>query len=596
MKWPQYILLSAGAVCMRTITLVIGLILCTLTTAVYWQVVNYDFIQLDDPAYVTENKSVQEGISKESFIWAFTNFHAGYWIPMTWLSLMLDFELFGLHPGGYHLTNLFLHMANALLLFLILQRMTGAIWQSGLVAAFFSLHPLHVESVVWITERKDVLSTLFWLLSILTYSRYVERAGLKNYLLTCMAFALGLMAKPMLVTLPFLLLLLDYWPLQRMGANQWQGNCPQDRQSLAERKRSTPQLLVEKIPLLILAAVASIVTIYSQQSWDAVKSTVQFPLTVRLANAVLSYATYIGKMFWPANLAVLYPHPGSSIPVWQIVASVMFLSAVSIMVIRAARRYPYLLVGWFWYLGTLVPVIGLVQAGDQAMADRFTYIPLIGLFIMLTWGGTDLLTKNLPLRKFTPVLIALLVSALTICSWWQVRHWRDSISLFQHTLSVTENNATIHNNLGNVLILAGRYEEGAAHFTRAIEIIPNNLKAHLNLAVALVHLGKPDQAIDHYMTALKLEPNHPGAHNNLGNALVMQGKPEEAIPHFRKAIELDDDYAEPHNNLGVVLARQGRLDEAIRHFSDALRLNPDYRQARINLEIALGQRKKQQSQ
>jgi Flp pilus assembly protein TadD len=632
---------------------VIGLLLVAAVLAIYWQVHTFEFINLDDPAYVTENRNVQKGLSKESIIWAFTSFHAGYWIPVTWLSLMLDFELYGLNPGGYHLTNVFLHLLNGFLLFLVLQRMTRAAWQSGMVAALFLLHPLHVESVAWITERKDVLSTLFWLLSILAYARYVERPLLARYMLVCVIFALGLMAKPMLVTLPFLLLLLDYWPLRRFQAEPSHGADLQaaSGSGLTREKSVILRLLVEKLPLFMLATAASVVTIYSQQSWNAVKTTDLFPLASRFANALVSYVSYIGKMFWPANLAVLYPHPVSSIPSWQIVAAALLLICISVAVIRAAHRYPYLLVGWFWYLGTLVPVIGLVQAGDQAMADRFTYVPLIGLFIAISWGVHDLAAIWPRRRYFFALLTTILMLALMICTHQQLRYWRTTSTVFLHTLDVIDARflgdflkqglfsldeaiahysqprtpkpdlAVAHNILGINLVQQGRVEEAISQFSQALEINPNFALAHNNLGALYARAGKLDEAVAHYRAALRIEPAHAKAqnnlgevlqrqgeldeavscfsqalktnphyaeaHHNLGSVLAIQARLNEAIDHLEQALKIRPNYPEAHNSLGIALARQGNLHRAIDHFSEALRLKPDYDQARTNLELAL---------
>jgi Tfp pilus assembly protein PilF len=563
-------------------TLIIGLLLCTLTFALYWQVRSYEFIALDDPAYVIENKHVQKGFNIKSIIWAFTSFHAGYWIPLTWLSLMLDFELYGLNPGGFHFTNLLLHLANTLLLLLVLKRMTGAVWKSAIVAALFSLHPLHVESVAWITERKDVLSTLFWLLSILAYLRYLETRKIGSYLLTCSAFALGLMAKPMLVTLPFLLLLLDYWPLHRFQAEQRHGSDPQAESEAAPTRGKwfIPRLLLEKLPLFVLATAASLVTFYSQQSWDwaAVKTMYQFPLTSRFANALVSYVSYIGKMFWPANLAVLYPHPGSSIPPWQIVGAVLVLTCISIAVIRGAHRYPYLVVGWFWYLGTLVPVIGLVQAGDQAMADRFTYVPLIGLCIMVVWGVPDLVAKRRSLNRILPVTAVLLLSVLAVCSWFQLKHWRNSITLFEHTLKVTNDNYLIHNNLGSVLYKQGKTDKALRHYLKSLEIQPNSAEVHYNIGQILSLQGRLEEAIPHYVAALRVKPDFPEVLNNL--AWTFATHRNVNLRNSHKAVELAEqacaltDYMNPNflDTLAAAYARANRFPEAVQAAQKAVRI------------------------
>jgi len=609
--------------------LLIILVLVAATTTVFWQVRHYDFIDFDDDVYVWTNPHVRAGLNSESLRWAFTATEESNWHPLTWLSHLIDCQLFGVNPGRHHLTSTFMHTANAALLFLVLTSMTGAIWRSAFVAALFALHPLHIESVAWISERKDVLSTLFWMLTMMAYLGYVRHPGPGRYLLSLFTFACGLMAKPMLVTLPFVLLLLDYWPLERFQPGQVSGEVIAAARGPAvseKRQWSAFHLLWEKIPFFALTTASSLITFVVQRSEGAVKSIEQFPLKIRIANAFLSYVSYIGKMIWPLGLALLYPHAGENLPMWQAVGAGILLGGLTIMVIRAVQRYPYLAVGWFWYLGTLVPVIGLVQVGGQAMADRYTYVPLIGLFISVAWGVSEFWSKWHQERILLPIVATLVVSALGLGSWWQLHYWQNSVTLFEHTLRVTTNNSMIHNNLGNVLTeqgrfaeaivhfnealeirpnhpdthmnLAvaltrqGRFEEAIAHFSKALEIRPNHANTHLNLAVALVHLGKVEQAIAHYTKTIELDPNHAVAHNNLGNALALQGRPDEAVTEFSRALEINPNYAEAHNNLGVVMARRGNLDEAIAHFSQALRIKSDYDQARINLGIALQEKRR----
>ena len=598
------------------------LVLATLT--VYWQVGNYEFVNLDDDQYIVENSHVQKGLTSESVTWAFTTNHMANWHPLTWLSHMLDFQLYGLNPTGHHLNNLVFHLLNTLLLFLVLQRMTGGLWRSGLVAALFALHPLHVESVAWVAERKDVLSTLFWILTLWAYLGYVKRPGVKRYLLTLVPFALGLMAKPMLVTLPFVMLLLDYWPLERIQLGQsFLGHTGQSHPSIIGKKPRTQvfRLLMEKTPFFALAAVSSVVTFIVQKSGGAVVALEVYPLNIRIANAMLAYVSYIIKMIWPQNLAIFYPHPGQSLPIWQAVAAGLLLLLISTVVMRAGRRYPYLPVGWLWYVGTLVPVIGLVQVGAQAMADRYTYVPLIGLFIMVAWGVPDLVGSWRYAKPALTVAAASLLVALMVCTSFQVKHWENSLSLFEHALRVTSNNSQIHNNLANVLTQKGMLQEAIPHYTKALEISPNYADAHTNLGVALAKQGRLEDAIKHYsaalrikpkspethnnlgvalysqgdvlgaienyMTAVQLKPDYAEAHNNLGNGLAQQGRLAEAKVHYAKALTIRADYPEAHNNLGVALARQGKFHEAINHFTEALRLKDDYAQARANLKLAL---------
>ena len=438
------------------------LFLVLATLAVYGQVRNYHFVSLDDNLYITDNPTVQKGLTLDGLSSAFTSSYGGFWLPLTMLSHMLGCQLFGLHAGGHHLINLLFHLANVLLLFLWLQRTTQALGPSFLVAALFALHPLHVESVAWVTERKDVLSTFFWLLTMWAYVWYVEAPRLGRYLLILVCFILGLMSKPMLVTLPFVLLLLDYWPLGRWTLNRSaavsRSRVSQDRKT--RQGVSISRLAWEKAPLFALAMLFSIVTLFTQKEIGAVQSLQNVALTSRLANVLVAYVTYIGKMIWPTRLAVFYPLTGNAIPLWQWLGAGLTLAFLSLLIIRQFQRRPYLLVGWLWYLGTLVPVIGLVQAGGQSLADRFTYVPLIGLFIMVAYGMAELNTRWRPARYLLPVGAGMILAALMICTWLQVHYWRDSASLFTHALQVTKDNALAHDSLGIVLLSQGKAGSG----------------------------------------------------------------------------------------------------------------------------------------
>ncbi len=456
--------------------LIVCLLLLSVTLAVYWQIGDHQFTNYDDTLYVTDNPHVKPGLAGGSVIWAFTATEEANWHPLTWLSHMVDCQLFGLRPRGHFLTSLFLHLANVLLLFAVLKRMTGALWRSAFVSALFALHPLHVESVAWVAERKDVLSTLFWLLTMLAYARYVERPTRARYVLTLVAFTLGLMAKPMLVTLPFVLLLLDYWPLDRM-AYGGKGDDPpkrtRKRTHSCEQRLPLSRLVWEKIPFFALAAISSVVTFSFQQRAGAMADMEIFPLSSRIANALVSYLRYMGKIIWPSDLAVLYPHPGTSLPLWWGAAAGLALLGLSILVVLVIRRRPYLAVGWLWYVGTLVPVIGLVQVGVQAYADRYTYVPLIGLFIMIAWGVPDLVGRWAQTRTVLAVLAATALAALTACTWIQLGYWKDSVSLFTHTLQVTTKNYVAHNNLGNALADRGEVEAAISQYTEALRIKPD---------------------------------------------------------------------------------------------------------------------------
>ena len=603
--------------------LFIYLFLVLTTLAVYWQVANHDFIHHDDTQYVSENPHVQAGLTRQSLVWAFTTTQAANWHPLTWLSHMFDCQLYDLNPMGHHLTNLLFHLANTLLLFIVLKQMTGAIWRSGLVAALFALHPLHVESVAWVAERKDVLSTFFWLVTMWTYGRYVAAPGSRRYLLTLFVFGLGLMAKPMLVTLPFVLLLLDYWPLGRFQAGPAGSNDRGRVQvplSSVETRSPSSRLIWEKAPFFVVSLASCVVTFLVQQKGGAVETVEAFPLTIRIGNALVSYVSYMGKMIWPQSLAVFYPHPGTSLPVWQAVAAGLLLIFITIGVIRAGRKRAYLTVGWLWYLGTLVPVIGLVQVGAQALADRYTYVPLIGLFIMISWFIPDLLAAWRHRGIVLGGAAVTVVSALMVCTWMQLQHWKNDRTLFEHALKVTANNYLAHDSLGNALAEQGKLDQAITQYNAALRIKPNSLNTHNNLGVAFLEGGDIDQAIthynaalrlksdsaethnnlgiayfsvgqlnkaiSHYLTAIELDPNFGKAHNNLGNALARKGKLDEAIIQYHGALEIKTNYPEAHNNLGVALARQGKLNEAIIQFENALRLQPDYTQARANLRTA----------
>jgi Flp pilus assembly protein TadD len=572
----------------RELLVCLFLVLATLT--VYWQVGNYEFVNLDDDMYITENSHVQEGLSRESATWAFTATDMANWHPLTWLSYMLDFQLYGLNPKGYHLTNLFFHLANTVLLFLVLRWMTGGLWQSAFVAALFALHPLHVESVAWVAERKDVLSTLFWMLTLWAYLLYVKRSGIRRYVLILVLFTLGLLAKPMLVTLPCVLLLLDYWPLERihLGQAAISRTAPGPPALIAQTPRKQAfRLLFEKTPLFLLAAISSVITFLVQEGGGAVGALEVYPIKIRVANALLSYFRYMVKMIWPHNLAIFYPYPGQSLPMWQAAGAGLLLLLISTVVIRAGRRYPYLPVGWFWYVGTLVPVIGLVQVGGQAMADRYTYVPLIGLFIMVAWGVPHAVRNLHYAQSSLASASALLLVVLMVCTSLQIKHWQNGLTLFEHTLRVTSNNSQIHNNLGNVFTKKGRLQEAISHYTKALEIDPNYAAAHSNLGVALADQGRLEEAIKHYCAALRLKPNSPELHNNLGVALYSRGDVVGAIKNYLSAVQLKPDYAEAHNNLGNALAQQGRLIEAEVHYAKALTIKPDYPEAHNNLGVAL---------
>ena len=623
----------------------LALLLALATVALYWPVTHHDFINYDDDLYVTANVHVQNGLTLENLKWAFSNPVGFNWHPVTVLSHMLDCQLFGLQPWGHHLTSLLLHAFNTALVFLLLRALTGAVWRSLLVAALFGAHPLHVESVAWVAERKDVLSAFFGFLSLLFYARYAQATGLRccaasitgdvaapprsshqwapgfdirsqkpevgsqrsevnlfscSYWFALLFLALGLMSKPMLVTWPFVLLLLDYWPLKRIS--------------------DLKPLLLEKIPFFVLAAVTGIVTYAVQQQAGAVMTVENFPPGARVGNAIISYCRYLGKMFWPTDLAVYYPHPGHWPPVEVLLAGVL-LAGLSALLFMQRRHYPFLLVGWLWFVGTLAPVIGLVQVGEQAMADRYTYIPSVGVLMLTIWGAHEL-TRRWRHQAMVPLLAG--VTAVVLCvvlTRQQLGYWQDSETLFRHALAVTQNNQIAHdnlgdallekgqtddairqfqevtrlkpndadayNNLGNALGKSGRIGEAISQYHEALRLKPDNASAYYSLGTALDAEGQTDEAIRQYQEAIRFKPDDVPAHNNLGNAFLKQGRTDEAIRQYQETLRLKPDYAQAHNNLGVALVRNGRSDEAISQYQEAIHIQPDYADAHNNLGVAL---------
>jgi tetratricopeptide (TPR) repeat protein len=543
----------------KNLSLLICLALTVATAAVFYQVYTYDFVHYDDHIYVYENPNIQAGITLKAVKWAFTSGYAANWHPLTWLSHILDWQLFGSNAGGHHLTNLIFHIANTLLLFLVLKQMTGALWQSAFVAALFALHPLHVESVAWVSERKDVLSTFFWLLTMWAYVRYAERPRIAGYLLVVVFLALGLMSKPMLVTLPFVLLLLDYWPLERFPA-----------------KRSLSYLLIEKIPLFAMVFASCIATFIFQKKGGATQAIENLSLSIRLANASISYLQYIMKMFWPSRLAFFYPHPGENVSILYAVISAVLLLAVTILILRFAKNHQYLVTGWFWYLGTLVPVIGIVQVGNQALADRYSYITLMGLFIIIAWGLPELL-RSWPHRKTILWVSSLMVlAALAVCTHIQQRYWKNTITLCQHALKIAEDNYVSRFCLARYLLLQDRFDEAAVECQKYLQIKPNDPDALNIFGVALTRQGKYDQAIKYFTKALQIKPNYAAVHDNIGRIMMFQGNYDEAAVHLSEAIRLDPAYASTHYRLGQVLVQKGQISQAIPQFEEAMRLKPDW--------------------
>ena len=564
----------------------ICLMLVITTLFVYRQVLDFDFISFDDSIYVTENRYVRQGLTLKGLNWAVNvrdRDYLTYWHPMAWLSHMLDYQLFRLNAGMHHFTSLVFHVANTLLLFLVFRRMTGAMWQSAFVAALFALHPLNVESVAWVSERKNVLSTFFWLLTMFSYTTYTESPSLSRYLLTFLIFILGLTAKPMLVTLPFVLLLLDYWPLGRFGLK---GATPAGKDDVAgpfSQRRPVARLIFEKIPLLCFSLVVVYLSSTALQSFHSMVIAEKVPLKLRIFNALVSYANYILKMMWPQKLAVLYPFP-ESVSAWQVGGAVLFLCGVSFLVISKGKKQPYLVTGWLWYLGTLIPVIGLVQAGLwPEMADRWAYIPLIGIFSMIAWGVPEAFSGWQPKKTVLAVMGATALIILMGVTRGQVRYWKSSATLYEHTLGVTDRNYFIHNNLGVAQKKQGNLDGAIQQYQKALKINPKHVSSLNNLGNALEVQGRIDEAADHYLEALRIDPNVAITYNNLGNIFAKQGRMSEAVQYYEKSLQIDINYKEAHYNLGNALSIQGRLDEAIHHYHEALRLDPGFFEAAINM-------------
>jgi tetratricopeptide (TPR) repeat protein len=576
--------------------ILICLLLIAANFVVFGSIRGHDFIALDDDSYVRENANVSAGLTKDSLHWAFTSFANSNWHPLTWLSHMLDCELFGLEAGKHLMVNLLLHSFSTVLLFLSLNAMTGRIWSSALVAALFAVHPLRVESVAWVAERKDVLSAFFWMLTLFLYSRFVRAThSWIRYGAVVVSFGLGLMAKPMLVTLPVVLLLLDYWPLHRFG--------------LASIR--------EKIPLFAMSAASSVMTFLAQNQGGAVQPIGVFPLSLRISNAITSYMGYIGKLIWPSKLAVFYPID-PNLSAGLVIFCFLFLVIMTIMTVSFRREMPYLFTGWFWYGITLLPVIGVVQVGEQSMADRYTYLPCIGLLIAIVWVIRESVQDKPVLMQFAAGSGLAIVIALGLVARSQVDLWQNSIRLFEHTLAVTNDNFLIENNLGLTFYRAGKPHEAYAHLVKAVELSPRHWSAHENLALVYASLGKPENAREHYEIARNLQPhvaslyynigvleagqgsidqafanfqkainlNHayPEAYNGAGYMALQLGRKEDAVQYFEQALLLKPESPEIHNNLGLAKASLGRFDEAAQEYSIALKLNPSFEVARRNLD------------
>lgn len=493
------------------------LLLASIVLALYWPVAGYDFIALDDYLYVVENGDIQKGLSPQGIWWAMTTLHTTNWHPLTWLFLMADYELYGLRAPGYHVSSLLLHILNTLLLFAVLRRMTGEAWKSVIVAVLFAVHPLNIESVVWVAERKNLLSTLFLLLTLQAYVRYAEEPGWKNYCVMVILFILGLAAKPILVALPFVLLLLDYWPLQRFS---WPGHSRSEEPAhdRTERRKLLIRLMVEKLPLILLSLLSAGVTFYAAGTGGAVKAASVFPWLGRIENAIISYAMYLYKMIWPMDLAIFYPYPPAR-PLWQILSSLLFLAAVTTLVCLKGKTHRYLITGWLWYGITLLPVIGLVQVGFQSMANRYAYISLIGIFIIAAWGAPDLLKRSSG-RRYLPAASIGVILALIFCTRSALPDWKNSEAAFQQALNVTKNNHIAEIGMGNVWLDRGNTGKAAPHYLEALRLKPDYAEAHYNLGLVLMREGKGDEAAAQFREALKDNPKYPEAFNHLHMVLT----------------------------------------------------------------------------
>lgn len=541
---PKTVRGSSGLSDDRWKVLGVCVFLAAITWLVFGQTVGFQFVNFDDRDYVFKNPQVARGLTLEGIGWAFTRFYAANWHPLTWLSHMLDCQLYGLSPGGHHLTNVLLHAATAILLFLVLREMTGALWRSAFAAAVFAIHPLRAESVAWVAERKDVLSGLFFVLTIAAYVRYARRPWSPGrYGLVVFLFALGLMCKPMLVTLPFVLLLLDYWPLNRMAALHERGNA---------KFQSLRWLIVEKLPLLLLAALSSVATLFAQE--QALQPLATVSITARIGNALVSCVAYMRDLFWPSGLAACYPFAARDVVLSRVLPSLALLICLSLAIFLLRRRYPYLVTGWLWYLITLGPVIGILQVGNQARADRYTYLPQIGLVLLLTWLVAELSARWHYRRLIPSALSATILIALVFSARTQASYWQNSESLWTRALACTSDNVIAEQDLGEVLHEKGRVDEAIAHFQRALQINPDQASAHSALGLVLLETGRPDESVSHLLRALEISPNFGDAHYNLGNTFMQIGQANEALTHFHRALEINPDDIEALNNMAWMLA------------------------------------------
>src|SRR5437870_2303109 len=577
----------------RSITIVIYLFLAAISLAVFGQTIRYDFVNFDDDLYVYNAPAIQVGLTIKGIALAFTSPHARNWHPLATISHMLDCQLYGLKAGGHHATNIVLHTIAVLLLFRVLRQMTGAVWRSAVVAALFAVHPLHVESVAWVRERKDVLSAVFFILMLDAYVRYARAASITRYLAVTVLFAAGLMSKPMLVSVPAVLLLLDYWPLRRFEQ-------PSSTKGKAKILKSGNQrcvirrLFLEKIPLLVLSAGSCVITFVLQKR--AIGAIAPLPFLWRVQNAFASYVIYVWKTLWPTRLAVFYPHPNNTLAIWEVILAIGFLLAITVAAIVFRSERPYVFTGWFWYLGMLVPVIVLVQAGEQGHADRYTYLPHIGLFLLAVWLAADVTAVRQSRSRFAVATAVVIIVALAWAAFIQTSYWRNSETLWAHALAVTSDNDFAHNNLGYLCVDRGELDKAISHFEAAAMIRHGKTNKHynvgsafveMNLADALARKGQSDEAMVHYQQSIRLEPNYADAYYNRGNVLFAKGRIDEAIADWEKTLQIQPNDADAHTCLGNALLRRGSVKEAIAHYEKAIALAPEDPHSRNNIAWVL---------
>jgi tetratricopeptide (TPR) repeat protein len=575
---------------------VICLTLALVTLLLYWPLTHYDFVNVDDPRFVIQNPHVQGGFTWQSVVWAFQTLYVETWQPITWFSHMLDCRLYGLKPGGHHLTSLLIHVANTLLVFLWLDNLTKATGRSAFVAALFAWHPLHVESVAWVCERKDVLSALFWLLALVAYTGYARKPGVGRYGLVLGLFALGLMSKPMVVTLPCVLLLVDFWPLNRFGLL---GNLAGEKMAKPDTDpiaggafnvralvRKSFILILEKIPFFVLGLGMTAITIYAENAGGTLVNVAGLPMHVRVANALASYQSYLSETFWPARLAYFYPY-SFDLPLAATLGTALLLAVWTGCLVLRVRQQPYLLTGWLYFIGTLVPTIGLIQYCSQSRADRYMYLPSIGLFMVVVWGLKDVFERWPARRRLLPVLGGLALIGCLGASSVQIRYWQNSLTVARHAIEVTDNDYVAYESLGEAIAALGQPERAISFFAEAVRLAPVWPQGQFNYGITLSEIGQTNDAIEHLQAGVKLAPNFSEGHYRLGRTLFQFGKPDEAVPEFAETLRLDPNFAEAHYWLGQALQQQGKFAEAVPHYREALRQTPGFPEAKTALDQIL---------